>query len=440
MNNDNTNFQSKNENIFFQELAPETLEQLKHNPNYFYNIVLPIIYLRLLTITKKKLGIVIPYLDSNLSLEKCYLIVALAYYNFDTNKILELSTNFNEGEKEKLKLWLQEKTRYQALNILQETIFNYLKAYDDELENNLDSILKVITSKSNDWACDKALNPNIIINDLPKLDISSLDKLFINFLTSINAPQSWLNAYLFLKEKSLITYNFTSNENSNNSCCYFDKDTNTWKIKIDFTGDIKSFVTLSHEFAHYISTQKGKEQSLIIRELPSIYFENLACHYLETLGYNKKDINNIILSRKRNNLYIYGDAISILEGINKQINTGRLTKEDLMQPFIEANTILKENGQDKDFFTNIDKIASFICDEKIDTILTKGALAFNGIQYIISTIIAQELLNSKNPNTHSKMFNLTENLSHYNLQKVLTEFNISIFNQDTPKKVYIKSN
>ena len=347
MNNDNTNFQSKKENIFFQELAPETLEQLKHNPNYFYNIVLPIIYIRLLTFTKKKLGIVIPYIDSNLSLEKCYLIVALAYYNFDTNKILELSTNFNEGEKEKLKLWLQEKTRYQALNILQETIFNYLKAYD--------------------------------------------------------------------------------------------KDANNWKIKIDFTGDIKSFVTLSHEFAHYISTQKGKEQSLIIRELPSIYFENLACHYLETLGYTKKDINNIILSRKRNNLYIYGDAISILEGINKQINTGRLTKEDLMQPFIEANTILKENDQDKDFFTNIDKIASFVCDEKIDTILTKGALAFNGIQYIISTIIAQELLNSKNSNTHSKMFNLTENLSYYNLQKVLAEFNISIFNQDTPKKVYIKS-
>lgn len=438
--NNNTNFQSKKENVLFQELPPEMLEQLKHNPNYLYNIVLPVIYIRLLTFTKKKLGIIIPYIDSNLSLEKCYLITALAYYNFDMNKILELSTNFNEKEKEKLKLWLQEKTRYQALNILQETIFNYLKAYDEELENNLDSILKVITSKSNEWACDKALDLSLIINDLPKLDLYTLDRLFINFLTSINVPQSWLNTYSFLKENGLITYNFTDDKNSNNSCCYFDKDTNTWKIKIDFTGDIKSFVTLSHEFAHYISTRKGKEQSLIIRELPSIYLENLACHYLETLGYSKKDINNIILSRKRNNLYIYGDAISILEGINKQINTGKLTKEDLMQPFIEANAILKENSPDKDFFTDIDEIAAFICDDKIDTILSKGALAFNGIQYVISTIIAQELLNSKNPDTHIKMLNLTENLSHYNLQKVLAEFNINIFNQDNPKKVHAKNN
>lgn len=103
--NSNTNFQ----NNFFQELSSNILKQLKYNPRYLYNIILPIIYIRCLTLTKKKLGIIIHY-----------------------------------KEKLKLKRWLEDKTRYQALNILQETIFNYLKTYDEELKEH---ILKIVNLK-----------------------------------------------------------------------------------------------------------------------------------------------------------------------------------------------------------------------------------------------------------------------------------------------------
>lgn len=54
----------------------------------------------------------------------------------------------------------------------------------------------------------------------------------------------------------------------------------------------------------------------------------------------------------------------------------------------------------------------------------------DGCQHIIDTIIVQELLKRPQDEVLSKMIEITGNLSSFDLERVIREFNIQVFKND----------
>lgn len=401
------------------------------------------LYLSLLMRENKEAGIDGIFADNVFSLDECYFYLALLYYNCDSKEIANFLVNYDEEAKKILRNWLKEQARYGTCNYLLRALLTCIKNVDSYFYENFSDILKVM----NQVNCDLFRN-NLFYGfsleeiNLPNLSKDELNSLIKGFLASIKAPKEWYQGYVTLKEAGKIIMQEGETSFRNNS--FYNNETGI--ITIDYRGNISDFPTLIHELGHYFSAKNNKDVFLI-DELPSIYLEKLAILYLENIGYDKTVVDFLKNQRTVSNFFAYQSLFEVLMLIDRYKKNGAITKERLMQAFLYANEELKKiqaemikialrNGKEitdaltEDYSVNPEEAANAQIDQEIDSILRNQGLVLDGCQHIIDTIIVQELLKRPQDEVLSKMIEITGNLSSFDLERVIREFNIQVFKND----------
>ena len=354
-------------------------------------------------------------------------MVPYEYYKETSN--LDDFVAFCKDKKESLKIytWLKNKTRFDAYNMLLEELVNRIKECDF-LYNNLDEI------------CD-ILYYMIIENkkiDKDSMELSTITKekrdiLFIKFLDFINAPTSWYQKYFELKEHNYIIYEDDEKEIS--SKCFKDEDGIT-KIKIIDSGTIRSFISLVHEFMHYISWQEDVDLSkIMIQEIPSLFFEKVAALFLIKCGYNKEMIYNMMQFRSSHDLLLCIDLFPIYKSISDFIKNGSISEEKevnlinkLLNDYNKENNsnislqeLYKMVGFDIGNVTTLEFVRAKY-DNLIKEILCEGTEMLDGFQYIIGSKLTNELMEKLDNSVIEKMIEVTNNLDKLSIEDILLMF------------------
>ena len=371
--------------------------------------------------------------------EICYFLGACAYYNYDIEKIVNFLFNYSNEEKEAIKMWIAEKERYNALNILLGNVLSHLNLLDNTIKDKLDLIFSGIVINTFHFISSQKIQDFAEINykEFYKLDKNSLEQLFLEYLDYIKAPQDWYEKFSYLREKNFIEYLNNESPNDDDSCCYIDEIDKKRKLKIDNADTIIGFTGLAHEFAHYVAESNG-DTMLLIRELPSIYFENIACKFLIDKGFDENRINKIAANRGYTNFFTYSRISDILFKLKLYATNGKITKEDFTAPielylkFKKAESDSKTHNNEG-YLSEASRLANEKCDKMNQEIIEDDVLILSGINYLVGTIIVEELLNRPNAETIAQMIAITDNFHDYNLQKILDTLNIQFFDAESEK-------
>ena len=376
--------------------------------------------------------------------EVCYFLGACIYSNYDIEKIVNFLFNYSTEKKEAIKIWIAEKERYNALNVLLGNVLSHLNLLDNTLKDKLDLIFSGIVVNAFHFVSTEKIKDFAEINykDFYKLDKDSLEQLFLEYLDYIKAPQDWYEKFSYLRENNFIKYLNNKSLNNDDSCYYVDKSDKKGKLKIDNADTIIGFTNLAHEFAHYVAESSGNSV-VLIRELPSIYFEKMACKFLIDKGFDKDKISKIAANRGYTNFLTYLKISDILFKLKVYATNGKITKEDFTAP-IELCLKLKKAENDsttnnnEGYILEASKLADEKCDKMNQTIIENDVLILAGINYLVATIIVEELLTRPDTETIPQMLIITNSFYDYNFKKILDSLNIQFFNTDVEKLKLLK--
>ena len=400
------------------------------------------LYLNLLMMENKEAGIDGMIGDNIMSLDSCYFYLALLYYNYDSKKIAKFLVNYDDETKSILKNWLKERVRFDSCNYLLGAISICMKNMDSYFYENFNAIFKVMSHVNCDLLGNNQYSEITSKEvELPNLSKEELDSLVKSFFESIKAPKEWYQGYTNLKETGKISYLKGETSFRNNS--FYNDESG---VTIDLRGNISDFPTLIHELGHYFSAKNNKDVFLL-DELPSIYLETLATFYLENIGCDKTKVAFLRTHRISSNFFAYQSMFDILMLINSYIKNGAVTKEALMQSFKASNEELKRIQEEMikiflrdgkeipeilrtDYSIKEEEAANAQIDREIDNILRNRGLIFDGCQHIIGTIIVYELLGRPQEEVLPKMIKINDNLSSYDLERVIEELDIQVFGKD----------
>ena len=390
--------------------------------------------------------------NSNVSDEMLYSLIAYFYFlktgNFD---------EFVEFLKEKREMneildWLQKETRFDAYNYLLKTTSEYLKDNEFDFLEDISFITNMMLSQAMQNILSISLDEKL---DVPTIDLEKLDILFREFLTYINAPESWHRIYDNIIASGNITFKTQENE-TESSMCYRDEN-NVLKILIINDNTIKTLCTLVHEFMHYISMLDDKNiVSFSLAEFPSIFFEKIASNFLKEKGYEKELVDKMVEFRNLNNIAIYIAISGLFNDITKFIKTGPILRDEKVS-FYENNlktiqqakenivNIIKEDNKEVDLsFLEMPKIdigkeVDNECDKLIHQFLQDGLLIINGYQYLLDTYLSEKIIEKsiEDASIVTKMVEITDNLNKINLKDIVEQFNIEkiIENKKDNKKI-----
>ena len=282
--------------------------------------------------------------------------------------------------------------------------------------------------------------PNESDYDLPKISLENLEKIFLDFLNSIKAPEQWKNLYTKLKNENKILFE-KSIDGLERSRVFKDVD-GIRKIRVTTDGTIKCFVSFVHEFVHYVSLQ-GDMPPFSLFEFPSIYFERVAANYLVKIGYDENIIKQVIRDRNQNNLDIYSSLFDLLMDIYEYNKKGPITQEDKIEPFKKSMEIIqetrkklakfcKEAGEPIELLEfldmpnyNYEELVNKACDANITRFIKNGLLILNGYQYLTDSYLANSILEKEeDDNNLNKMIFITEHLEDFNIEKTIHYFGI----------------
>ena len=411
----------------------DTVKQEFNAPNIMSALYVEIL-LRKLKIKSK----VLIQSNSNLSDEMLDSLIAYKYYEKNGSFLEFVEYLKTRNESDLIFNWLKNEFRWDTYNYLLEITVNYLKEYDFDFLENISDI--------NTMMMNQTVN-NIVMQEseqeveLPTITIEELDNLFNEFLKYINAPIKWKQLYDELKNSGRISFE-KQTDGLDASNCYRD-DNGALRISISTDGTIKCFISLVHEFMHYVSKVVS---TLSISEFPSIFFEKVSAQFLKDKGYKEDIVNKIVAFRNKNNMDIYTEASPLFNDITAFIKDGPIKRERkikywenhfriIQETKEKLAKMLEENGEtvDSDILkqpnidipTEVDKD----CDILIESFIQNGLLVLlviDGYQYLLDTFLADEVLKqtTTDPTVISKMIKTTEELGNMNLQSVLDLFNM----------------
>lgn len=411
----------------------DTVKQEFNAPN-----IMPALYVEILLRKLKIKSKVLIQSNSNISDETLDSLIAYKYFekNGSFSEFVEYLKTRNESDL--IFNWLKNEFRWDTYNYLLEITVNYLKEYDFDFLENISDI--------NTMMMNQTVN-NIVMQEseqeveLPTITIEELDNLFNEFLKYINAPIKWKQLYDELKNSGRISFE-KQTDGLDASNCYRD-DNGALRISISTDGTIKCFISLVHEFMHYVSKVVS---TLSISEFPSIFFEKVSAQFLKDKGYKEDIVNKIVAFRNKNNMDIYTETSPLFNDITAFIKDGPIKRERkikywenhfriIQETKEKLAKMLEENGEtvDSDILkqpnidipTEVDKD----CDILIESFIQNGLLVLlviDGYQYLLDTFLADEVLKqtTTDPTVISKMIKTTEELGNMNLQSVLDLFNM----------------
>ncbi len=423
------------------EIIKEIIEEAGIKETFMQPDFLPGCYLCLLVRNGPKENGTLIQLNDSVTEEMLYFMIALKFYHWNAEKILNFLRNNNEEEKKQIMEWLRNSQRFSVYNHLLDITLKNLELNDFSMFENLDMVIKAINQESFNYARSLSNKEKQDLN-LRRLSSLEFDTLFKDFLNYIHAPREWNESYDYLKENRFISFKF--NQNVDKGSCYVDKKDNIRKINLESDGTIRTFIAFVHEFMHYVSLEKSVPP-VSLEEFPSIYYENIVAKYLISVGFDKQILNEVIQKRKCGNFDIYSSQLSLLLDLCRYKNNGPIKREDVIclleeqkivvnKTMMEISKNLEKIGQDtSDFLLGIQeydssKRADEECDRNIDKFVNLGLLVLDGYQYLVGSILADSILESNDDDTSIKMITVTNHLGDYTISSIIDYFGISKFN------------
>ena len=391
------------------------------------------IYLACLT---RKLKPAIPLIEYNKTItdeeSQAIFDIYIAYLYFqekeDVSGLLPF-LKYRENEKEVL-LWFQNKARYPAVNVLLEVLTQCFST-DEELFKQLPQI-SLLTNQ----VITKGRIPDFENQKLPLVDLDAIDDLFLEFLVDINAPKDWIIKYQELKKNNRIRFHYVKPNSINDysNCC---KDETGFILNITDNQTIRTYISLVHEFMHYISWIDSGDFSLyFLTELPSIFFEQQFAIFLQKKGYAKNIIDFVMNERDDGNLMSALNINLTLDAIIDYTINGPINREEKIKAINEKIKEIKNNPSLYQAYLNIyqregrkfeaEAIVDNNYDEIIYHIIKDGTMSIGGFKYLLGTILSREIRKINDPSMVSKMIKVTNDLQNITFDDIIRIFNLNI--------------
>lgn len=435
-----TDFDYFFDNLLMAYLNAEDIKESLKTPE-----LLPALYTQMLIKEQQEKDSSEIFLEVTVPDDVLYFLVASKYYDLNT-QFHEFSCfiKYHNNQKEIMD-WLKESQRFPVYNYLLDIATNYLKENDASFFNHMKEIIKKATSDN--FRLIKNKNEKDL--KLDSMNLEELEKNFINFLEAIKAPAEWKEIYNYLKENNLITY---TNEKHQSAVIM---ENGIRKVIVSNDNTLDTFISLVHEFVHYVAIEKSNnDMPFSLREFPSLYFEKIAAIYLVSIGYNEDIVENTIKTRNDNNYDLYKGLFGIITDILRYNKKGPITLEEkadfnrqvdqiLVTTISDLNQILKDAGVDSKTLESLEpkvidyeEAAKEMCDLDISMFIQKGLLVLNGYQYLTDNQLAEAVIDKGNEETTDKMIFVTENLGKFDIDKIISYFELeSIYEEENKEKI-----
>lgn len=372
-------------------------------------------------------------IDSELSnnINTIYSVVAFNYYKEQNTpeKIIDYIFNPTGEEKEKIFKWLNEKERYNLMNmLLEEEYQNILSLESIEHDSYLRTHLEELLELSEIDISERFKYKDKKTVTLPTINQQDLDKLCIEFFIKIDPSLKWLKIYNKLKQNKNILYGESFPDPCSKWGCI--ETTDDVYIYAPLEGNISDFMYFIHEFAHCVTLlhkEKGEYIPSSIQEFSPLFFERLATNFLRKKGYNDSDIKNLEEQRIIATITNRSDISPSLRYLIDYLTKGPITFEtekikmdrirnaipdDLPDEMKDLLNSLMATGDEENVHIKIDAENAFLIEHP--------NCIFEEYPYIVGSELADATMFklNENPMLIYTMLSITENLTKENYASV----------------------
>lgn len=353
----------------------------------------------LLILEIKRLGITTPdHFENVWTDQEIYQKIADYYLSY---------TGTSSQNPEKLYEWLKEKARYPLLNALLKTrIYGFMQVgpiKDNFVLNNFKSLVDIMIQIFQVGAEASIYVPAT----LSKLDRATAHQFVREFLMEVDPSLHWLNIYNeMLQNNKMIIFNDLNDSEqkkmlerthgATNICIHSEE---VPFIVVTLNENIADFISIIHEFAHYIPYYHNPQAQICgtLLESSSIFYEYYALLFLEKKGYSKEEIETIHKDRLANIFELSLQIHNICNYLHKYLEIGEIKEEqELLEAANNANTALEVLPDEVK--KNLFKIDAKIfnpkaavynrCDNCIEQMIAHPEYLYQCYPYIIGNYLA----------------------------------------------------
>lgn len=321
-----------------------------------------------------------------------------------------------ESNRNILFYWLRDKTRYKLLDELMLYVYNRLINKEEETNidntdlffiNNIKDISKIIDNYKNkikDFTCTNS-------KDISSVSKNETINMVKEILVKIDPNMEWLSIYEEAINNNKIIYlnELTEEEKDNlktklgissikditNSCLFLsDQD----YIFLTYTNTLYDIPATVHEIVHYIVKKNNSANELpILREFPSIFFEQYAINYLSNLGYKKQEIDALNQIRIVDTFSGINDIEDLLHYLIMLIDNGHISEKLDKRMYNKELKALKRNLSKKEIdsiilenptFFDVDTNCNKRCDKVTYDLILNPYILSSYYPYIIGSYLA----------------------------------------------------
>lgn len=221
-------------------------------------------------------------------------VLAFAYFKEqkDYASLKEYLERKDKKTTSKIEKWLNQKYRYDLLNLLIELQTYSLKERVlnihslEELKDTVKNILKFLVEEEYLLMDDEVKTPKEITFSMHQDQINNLCK---EFLIEIDPSLDWYQKFIDASTNQTFIYNQTDlklaflNPQQKDKFQLFEHPDGNWYINFPANNTIEDSIIMIHEFIHYItetSCEKPNQIPFQYDEILTIYFETLMGEFL----------------------------------------------------------------------------------------------------------------------------------------------------------------
>ena len=273
-------------------------------------------------------------------------------------KIDSYLENMTKNQQQEIEEWLYNKYSFELLNYLikvqyQKIVQRLLLGKEENIEETLNTMIRITATKEflregQEKECNLSLSSK------------EIDQLCEEFLIKIEPSLNWYKIFCMAKQAGVFIEDSNDKKIIENEIgidewtCFQHTDGN-WYIYSPSTGTILDSIYKIHEFIHYLinTTPPILEENIyILKELPSLFFEELMRMFLIEKGYPKEEIEKDKFNRELGISKMSSALLDILFYIEQISHGEKITLEQELMRQKEIKKIYEELEPDKKISLN----------------------------------------------------------------------------------------
>lgn len=383
-----------------------------------------------------------------------YSVVAAKYYQETATDedYADYLLNPSAEEQEKILFWLNNRNRYNLLNMLLHDQYQILVKFDDEdkvydtlIQNRLDDIISVLEK-------DFLKTPTKETDDtysFPTLSKEALNELCIEFFQEIDPTGKWLEYYKRYHQEQIV-YCEKSEEATIDWCNFLDQD-DDYLIVAPLTGTITDFRDLVHEIGHIVSLEQLQDGDSIppsLLEFPAIFMEFQAIKFLRKKGYSQEVLDNLYIERTTWTAANCIETIPLLRLLSRYLKNSPLTMETEQEYALSMiGDPARYTDEERDLLQTAYPFEEIRIlektDEYNDLLIMHPDLIYRSYPYTIGKYLAVKAMDKdrEDPQTTTRVLDIIANLKNENPEDVITKLGLDVeeLSQDQKPKEYKKT-